>query len=238
MDGVLCGENRIFPAEGRRRWRIVLACGYILLDTNYTKTYISRMNTKEMVRFLDFLTRNGVWLFSFQDAQTYFEESDAALQASLKRHIANELICRVTRNLYANPRSPIKSSSAVGELVAALRPGRINYLSLEEMLSENGSISQVCQVHTIMTSGRKGEFNTRFARIEFEHYSGPAPLENLAWNEDRKLWLASPYQAWEDFKKKRPESLWHIVDMEDLEDAQHDYEKQIAVVEERKNARY
>lgn len=189
------------------------------------------MNTKEMICFLDFMAKHRTWLFSFQDALLYFKESPATLKASLRRHIENDLICRVTRNLYANPRSVIKGSKAAGELAAALRPGKTSYLSLEALLSECGAISQVCCVFTFMTTGRKGSYDTRFGRIEFEHFTGEIPFKNIAWNEDRYLWLASPFQAWHDFQKKRPESLWHIVDMGDLEEAQEDFLEQISNIQ-------
>ena len=51
-----------------------------------------------------------------------------------------------------------------------MRRGEYSYISLETMLSEYGAISQVpIDRLTVMTTGRKGEYETPFGVIEFTH---------------------------------------------------------------------
>ena len=60
------------------------------------------MNTKSMYRFLRTLDCERTWLFDFNDLRVWFDESEQAIHKGLARHIADGLIVRVTRGLYAN----------------------------------------------------------------------------------------------------------------------------------------
>ena len=181
------------------------------------------MNTKKMYHFLRELDARRIWLFDFNDLRVWFGESNPTIHRGLAQHIVDGLIVRVTRGLYANAMPSSRPMYAREALVRYLRPLEISYESFESALSGYGVISQISTRLTMATTGRNGEFVTPFGVIEFTHVSWP--LENLypgiVWDDYRMVWTALPDQAYADLSKAKRNL--HLVDLEELEDARHDY---------------
>jgi len=180
--------------------------------------YIMFMTLRELTGFLRFLDRNGAWLFTFDQARSYFrDEPNNTLRHALGRHAKGGAILRLRRGLYANPDARSRPFYALEALALFLRPGQTNYLSLVSRLSELGIISQTPSLLTLATTGRAGLIHTPLGAIEFAH-TPLAPLElapSLAWDAQRGLWLASGRLAWEDLR--RADRNLDLVDHEELE---------------------
>lgn len=94
-------------------------------------------------------------------------------------------------------------SHTIEHVARTLRRGEYSYLSLESALSEYGVISQIpVNRLTVMTTGRKGMYETPVGTIEFVH-TKRKPTEILAGVVDvnRPLRLATAQTAWRDLKR-------------------------------------
>jgi hypothetical protein len=180
-----------------------------------------------MYHFLRTLDSERIWLFDFNDLRVWFDESEQAIHKGLARHIADGLIVRVTRGLYANAMPSSIPLHAGEALVPYLRPLEINYESFESSLSGYGIISQIPMRLTMATTGGSGEFSTPFGVIEFTHVSwSPADLYGrISWDDHRMLWAASPDLAYEDLRRARRNL--HLVDLEELKEARRGYAQAI-----------
>ncbi|MCJ8272078.1 MAG: hypothetical protein MJK04_22115, partial [Psychrosphaera sp.] len=114
---------------------------------------------------------------------------------------------------YANS----QDSHTIERVAVALRRGEYNYVSLESALSEYGVISQIPNDRiTIMTTGRKGTYDTPWGTLEFTHTKrSVSDIVDNIHTVERPLRMASVQAAWRDLKRVGRNT--HLVDMEILE---------------------
>lgn len=146
------------------------------------------------------------------------QDSPKTFSEGLHRLVKVGLIERACRNIYVNP-DGLTNHYLIEELAKALRPGCYNYVSLESMLSEYGSISQIPMDRlTIMTTGRKGLYKTAYGVIEFTHTKRSVLdiLNHTHLVEGRPLRIATKATAWRDLK--RVGRNIHLVDKRELFD--------------------
>jgi hypothetical protein len=92
-------------------------------------------------------------------------------------------------------------------------------VSLESAMSEYGAISQIpIDRVTVMTTGRKGIYETPYGVIEFTHTRRPVAdiLEHIHRVEGRPLRVASKAAAWRDLKRVGRNTA--LVDLESVAD--------------------
>jgi predicted transcriptional regulator of viral defense system len=117
------------------------------------------------------LDRNGLYIFSRADIQKMFpEEKEKAMEKSLERLIKVGILERVCKGFYAYALAKSKKNRVIEDIAMVLRRGSYSYVSLESLLSEYGDISQIpVSTLTVMTTGPKGTYKTKYGTIEFTH---------------------------------------------------------------------
>ena len=160
----------------------------------------------------------GQAIFDVHDLAVLFpDESPRSREAGVTRLVKAGWLERVARGLYVFPTGLPRDGFTLERLARSLRRGEDSYVSLESALSEWGAISQIPLGYlTVMTTGRKGVFRTRFGTIEFTHTQRSLRdlLENTIPNTTRPLRLATPEAAWRDLKRVGRNT--HLVDTEEL----------------------
>ena len=176
------------------------------------------MHTVEAVKILAKWDQYGWNVFTLSDMHKLFpNQSEKTLSESLRRLVQKGLLERVANGVFV---IPLSSRSRIGmfeRIACAIRRGEYNYISLECALSEWGVISQVPQAYlTIITTGRKGVFNTPYGVIEFTHTRKPV-LEILknTIQGDRPLRIATAQVALQDLR--RVGRNLHLVDFEEMQ---------------------
>ena len=178
------------------------------------------MRAVDAIKTLTDWDRRGRAVFTFPDMRMMFPgESVKSLSESLGRLTRAGLLERVGKGLYFNPLSRRSHGRLLEEIAAAMRRGEYNYISLECALSEWGVISQVpMQYLTVMTTGRKGTFQTPFGTIEFTHTKRSAAdiVHHTVLMDPPRLRLATAPAAYRDLK--RVGRNMHLVDIEELQE--------------------
>ncbi|MCG9752071.1 DUF6088 family protein [Vibrio brasiliensis] len=126
------------------------------------------------------------------------------MNETLKRLVKNQILERVARGIYLYTLSKGRFSSNTLEIIAkTLRRGEYSYVSLESALSEYGVISQIpVDRLTVMTTGRKGEYKTRYGVIEFTHTKKSVPdIIDSIRSVGRPLRVAAKETAVRDLKR-------------------------------------
>lgn len=179
------------------------------------------MNIAQAVQTLHHWDKQGRIVFTHQDMVTLFsQESLKSLTKSLDRLIRAGVLIRACRGVYVNAIAATRAERLLELVAVALRRGEYNYISLESMLSEYGAISQVpIDRITVMTTGRKGEYQTPFGVIEFTHTSRSIVdiLESTTQSTSRPLRMATPATAWRDLKRVGRNT--HLVNIRELASA-------------------
>lgn len=126
--------------------------------------------------------------------------------------MAKGILERPVRGVYVFALAGHGSAETLEHVAKALRRGDYNYVSLESALSEYGAISQIpLDRLTVMTTGRKGEYQTPYGTIEFTHTKRQAPqVVARMVNVERPLRLATRQAAWSDLKRVGRNT--HLVD--------------------------
>ncbi len=175
------------------------------------------MRTVEAIKTLAEWDRYGWKVFTLSDMRKLFpHESEKTLSESLRRLVRQGLLERVANGVFVNPLSSRSRVGLLERIACAIRRGEYNYISLECALSEWGVISQIPQSYlTIVTTGRKGEFNTPYGVIEFTHTQQSAAkiLKNTVQRE-RPLRIATAPAALRDLR--RVGRNLHLVDFEEM----------------------
>lgn len=147
----------------------------------------------------------GRFVFHRTDLDRLFpEDKPRARETGLARLVRSGWLEKAARSVYVFPQGAVGDGYLLDRIARVLRRGHYNYLSLESALSEWGAISQVPVGHrTIMTTGRKGLFRTRWGTIEFTHTDRAIEdiLGHTITPPDRPLRLAEPETAWRDLKR-------------------------------------
>ncbi|MGI9250388.1 MAG: type IV toxin-antitoxin system AbiEi family antitoxin [Pseudohongiellaceae bacterium] len=148
--------------------------------------------------------RQGRYVFTSQDLGKLFpEDSGGTLRASLQRLVKSGVLIRVVKGVYVFALSRHIGANTIEAIAKAMRRGEYSYVSLESALSEYGVISQIpIDRITIMTTGRKGEYQTPYGVIEFTHTERPLKeIINSMKSVGRPLRLATKLAAWRDLKR-------------------------------------
>ncbi len=160
---------------------------------------------------MDNLEKEGDWLWTDTLMRTYFSGGKDTFYKKLKKFIDAGLIVRVSRRVYANPRSKNKNPfKQLYDITNILRGREFFYHSLESRASELSLISQVPNRLTFVTEGRSYTYKTPFGIVEFVH--GDINKEKvkelmekdlIVWNAEKKVFEASAELVERDLKKHR-----------------------------------
>lgn len=176
------------------------------------------MKTSRAVELLAKWDAQKVYLFSTRDLAKLFFETGETLRATITRLISQGLLERVARGLYLNSLSSNISSITIEEIACRLRRGEYVYEGLESAASRWGIISQIpVNRLTVMTTGREGEFNTRFGVIEFTHTkASPQDIcENTLQRDGHPLRISSKSYTIRNLKSCRRNV--HLIDQDEVE---------------------
>lgn len=163
------------------------------------------MNRNQAFNVLREQEKKGRYVFSNHDLHKLFpEDAYKTFNEGLKRLVNAGMLQHVCRNVYVNEASRYLDSYTIERIAKILRRGEYNYVSLESMLSEYGVISQIPMDRiTIMTTGRKGVYNTAYGIIEFTHTKRTIKdiLHNTSKVNTRPLRIASKETAVRDLNR-------------------------------------
>lgn len=162
------------------------------------------MNQINAVQRFNQFDQQGRYVFAVQDiAKLFPEDAKRTLQAGINRLVAKGILRRATKGVFVYALSKHKHLFPLEWIAKTMRRGEYSYLSLESALSEYGVISQVpIDRITVMTTGRKGEYQTPFGTIEFTH-TKRMPLDILQQSTmvGRPLRVATKQAAYRDLKR-------------------------------------
>ena len=180
-----------------------------------------QMNKAEAIRKLSMLDRAGVYVFTKGDlAKVFPDEKEKALEKSLQRLVADNILERVAKGVYVNSLARSGKGQVIEDIAAVLRRGQFSYVSRESMLSEYGVISQVPMSRiTLMTTGATGLYETPYGTIEFTHTKRrPAELIRRTVSvKGRPLRIATRQAALADLVRSGRNT--NMIDVEELSDA-------------------
>lgn len=163
------------------------------------------MNKEQAIKVLREQDRKGRYIFSNHDLHKLFpEDSLKTFNEGLSRLVKSGILKHACRGVYVNEEARKFDSYTIERIAKTLRRGEYNYVSLESMLSEYGVISQIpIDRLTIMTTGRKGIYNTTYGVIEFTHTKRTVTdiLESTSKINGRPLRIASKETALRDIKR-------------------------------------
>lgn len=176
------------------------------------------MKKIELMKVLKKWANQGRYVFLKQDFAKFFpDEHKKTLSEGLRRCVKEGILQHVARGVYVNPEALGRDFYLLEHIVNVLRRGEYNYISLESMLSEYGAISQIpIDRLTVMTTGRRGTYETPYGVIEFTHTARSREdiLNNTVTTKDRPLRMATLQTAWRDLK--RVGRNVHLVDLKEV----------------------
>jgi predicted transcriptional regulator of viral defense system len=163
---------------------------------------MKKLQAIQVIRNFDL---QGKFVFSKQDFSKLFpEDKPKALEEGLARLVKAGLLVHVCRNIYVNDHAHSMNSYVIEHIAKTLRRGEYNYVSLESILSEYGVISQIpVDRLTVMTTGRRGTYQTPYGVIEFTHTKRTVEdiLHSIHTVSGRPLRVASKQAAIRDLKR-------------------------------------
>src|SRR3990167_9094675 len=165
-------------------------------------SYMKKMQAIQIIRDFDM---KGRCVFSKHDLSKLFpEDNQKTLEEGLNRLVKAGLLVRACRGIYVNDFAQSRDSYVIEHVAKALRRGEYNYVSLESILSEYGVISQIpLDRLTVMTTGRKGTYQTPYGVIEFTHTKRSVAdiLNSIKVVAGRPLRVASKLAAIRDLRR-------------------------------------
>jgi hypothetical protein len=175
------------------------------------------MKRLQAIRVLSEWASRGRYVFTKHDLAKLFPlDQPKTLQEGLNRLVRDGLLKRAGRGLYLYQEAHSMDIYTIEQIAKTLRRGEYNYVSLESALSEYGAISQLpIDRLTIMTTGRKGTYQTPWGLIEFTHTK--RPVRNIIqhiYDIQRPLRIATLATAWRDLKRVGRNT--HLVNIEVL----------------------
>ena len=128
------------------------------------------MKANEAETILSTRLKHGQAVFSLNDLRSLFpERTEKTFTEGIRRLTRLGILTRAARGVYVNSNA-IPGFWRLEEVASCLRQGHLNYVSLEFALSEFGAISQIpLEYLTVMTTGRRGLFDTIYGFVEFTH---------------------------------------------------------------------
>ena len=161
----------------------------------------------------------GLYVYRKQDLSVVLGESGRTLDRTVDSLARAGLLERVAHGVYVFPLSRRIGAGTLDAITRCLRPGRITWESCASALSQWGVISQIPVGRTTyMTTGREGEFHTRFGVIDLTHSKLPPSriIGNLAYRDDGRLPIATKRFAYDNLRSTGRNL--GLVDMDELED--------------------
>jgi len=163
---------------------------------------MKKLQALEIIRAFD---KKGRFVFAKHDFVKLFpEDNRKTLEEGLVRLVKAGLLKRACRGIYVNHHAESMDSYVIEHIAKALRRGDYSYVSLESMLSEYGIISQIpIDRLTVMTTGRKGVYQTPYGVIEFTHTKRSVNdiLNSIHTIGKRPLRVANKQAAIRDLKR-------------------------------------
>ena len=144
------------------------------------------------------------YVYTLHDLSLIFSEDNAkTLKEGVTRLVRAGILQRVCRGVYVYPLARSRDSHTIERIAKALRRGDYSYVSNESALSEYGIISQApVDRLTVMTTGRRGTYQTSYGTIEFTHtHRRLSDILAGIKNVGRPLRLATQQTAWRDLKR-------------------------------------
>lgn len=132
------------------------------------------MKQSEAIKRLAEFDQRGRYVFAARDMAKVFPEDSpprGGRDATLKRLVTDGILERPSKGVYLYALSKNKGKDTLELIAKTLRRGEYNYVSLESALSEYGGVISQIPVGrlTVVTTGRKGEYQTPYGVIEFTH---------------------------------------------------------------------
>lgn len=172
------------------------------------------MRNMEILRnALETLADKDNCIFSVSSFHSLFPQlSKYALNTLVSRAAAKGLLTGLCKGYYIYQKANECRGYELFRLAAHLREGCLCYLSLENVLSEAGIISQIpVNYAAFMTNGRSGKIKcSNFGTIEFIHTKKDinALAKYLIYDKEYRIWKASVPLAYRDMlNTKRPLDL-------------------------------
>ncbi len=166
--------------------------------------------------------KKGKYVFTKHDmAKLFPDDNPKALDEGLNRLVRAGLIKRACHGVYVNAFAQSFDSYVIEHVAKALRRNTYNYVSLESALSEYGIISQVpVDRLTVMTTGRRGIYNTLYGVIEFTHTQRSVAniIDHIQTITGRPLRVATKETALRDLR--RVGRNLHLLQPEVIDDEQ------------------
>ena len=157
--------------------------------------------------------------FRTHELSLVFGEEGGKLRGTIARLVKAKSLLHIARDLYWHNNAEGGMVPAIEEIAVALRPGEMNYISMESAASLWSVISQIPVGRiTIVTTGKEGEFPTPFGTVEFIHTarSRQYVLENTVDYPGHALRHATKKKVVEDLL--RAGRSIELIDWEEVED--------------------
>lgn len=160
---------------------------------------------KQLTNWLEQYANAEHYLFASQDLRALFPDlSDSAFKTLLSRAVSAGHLVRACRGIYIARKAVPSSGLILFHIAALIRADEFNYISLETALSDASVISQIpMNWITMMSSSRTHTISCGdFGSIEFVHTNQKPTqiMDQLSYDESRKLWRASIKLAIRDMK--------------------------------------
>jgi predicted transcriptional regulator of viral defense system len=163
------------------------------------------MKKIQAIQTLRDFDKKGKFVFTKHDLSKLFpDDNPKALDEGINRLVKAHILIRACRGIYVNDDARSKDGYIIEHIAKTLRRAEYNYVSLESMLSEYGIISQIpIDRLTVITTGRKGTYNTPYGVIEFTHTkrSQTDILNSIRRVTNRPLRIATKQAAIRDLKR-------------------------------------
>lgn len=157
--------------------------------------------------------------FRTHELELVFGEEGGKLRSTISRLVKAGGLLHIARDLYWFNHAGGGSVPVIEEIAVALRPGEMNYISMESAASMWGVISQIPLGRImVVTTGKEGEFHTPFGTVEFIHTARSRQyiLENTVDYPRHALRLATKKKVVEDLL--RAGRSLDLIDWEEVED--------------------
>ncbi|CDL82924.1 type IV toxin-antitoxin system AbiEi family antitoxin [Xenorhabdus szentirmaii] len=171
------------------------------------------------IKTLDKFSKMGRNIFLLRDLEVIFaDETPRTLKKSIDRLIKAGLLVLIIKGVYANTRANL-GPYPLENIAINIRRGEYSYISLESALSQYRVISQIpIDRLTIMSTGRSGEFETRWGVIEITHTSKkPSEILKETLEGREPMRIARKETALRDLKRVGRNT--HLIQREELEHA-------------------
>lgn len=183
------------------------------------------MNLVKAIDILKLMDQDKKFIYRNSDLRILFhQESDRKFTDTISRLVEKKVLSRVANGVFVFEYSINLDSQTIEKVALNIRRGFYNYLSLESALSEYGLISQMpINTLTIMTTGRKGMFETKWGNIEFIH-TNKTPKEIISktnYCENHELRFATLQTALKDLKSVNRNL--HLISLDDYEEISNEY---------------